>query len=187
MIGVLAIQGNFSSHIQILNKLGYDSKLVKSSKDLDDIDGLIIPGGESTTMTKLIARENRFAKSIKSFSKEHPILGTCAGLILMSKNSFDDKVINFGIIDIESERNAYGRQVHSFDTRLDLDYNSKNTSFMASFIRAPKISKVGKNVQVICNHDDIPVAVKQGMHFATTFHPELQNEVLIHQLCFGDE
>ena len=104
MIGVLAIQGNFSSHIQILNKLGYDSKLVKSSKDLDDIDGLIIPGGESTTMTKLIARENRFAKSIKSFSKEHPILGTCAGLILMSKNSFDDKVINFGIIDIESER-----------------------------------------------------------------------------------
>ena len=132
MIGVLALQGNFFSHIQILNKLGYDSKLVKSSKDLDDIDGLIIPGGESTTMTKLIARENRFVKSIKSFSKKHPILGTCAGLILMSKNSFDDKVINFGIIDIESERNAYGRQVHSFDTRLDLDYNSKNTSFMAS-------------------------------------------------------
>ncbi len=187
MIGILALQGNFSSHIQILNKLGYDSKLVKSSKDLDNIDGLIIPGGESTTMTKLIAREDRFVKSIKSFSKKHPILGTCAGLILMSKNSFDDKVINFGIIDIESERNAYGRQVHSFDTRLDLDYNSKKTSFMASFIRAPKISKVvGKNVQVICNHDGIPVAVKQGMHFATTFHPELQNEALIHQLCFGD-
>lgn len=114
MIGVLALQGNFFSHIQILNKLGYDSKLVKSSKDLDDIDGLIIPGGESTTMTKLIAREDRFVKSIKSFSKKHPILGTCAGLILMSKNSFDDKVINFGIIDIESERNAYGRQVYSF-------------------------------------------------------------------------
>jgi len=186
MIGVLALQGNFFSHIQILNKLGYDSKLIKSSKDLDDINGLIIPGGESTTMTKLIAREDRFVKSIKSFSKKHPILGTCAGLILMSKNSFDDKVINFGIIDIESERNAYGRQVHSFDTRLDLDYNSKNTSFMASFIRAPKISKVGKNVQVICNHAGIPVAVKQGMHFATTFHPELQNEALIHQLCFGD-
>ena len=106
MIGVLALQGNFFSHIQILNKLGYDSKLVKSSKDLDDIDGLIIPGGEATTMTKLIAREDRFGKSIKSFSKKHPILGTCAGLILMSKNSFDDKVINFGIIDIESERNA---------------------------------------------------------------------------------
>jgi len=186
MIGVLALQGNFSSHIQILNKLGHDSKLVKCSKDLEGINGLIIPGGESTTITKLIKREDKFIKSIQLFSKEYPILGTCAGLILMSKNSFDDKVLNFGIINIESKRNAYGRQVYSFDTDLNLDYNSENTSFIASFIRAPKISKVGKNVQVICNHDGIPVAVKQGMHFATTFHPELQNETLIHQLCFGD-
>ena len=90
MIGVLALQGNFFSHIQILNKLGYDSKLVKSSKDLDDIDGLIIPGGDSTTMTKLIARDDRFVKSINSLSTTHPILGTCSVLILMSKNSFSD-------------------------------------------------------------------------------------------------
>ena len=119
MIGVLALQGNFSSHIQILNKLGHDSKLVKCSKDLEGINGLIIPGGESTTITKLIKRENKFVKSIESFSKKYPILGTCAGLILMSKNSFDDKVLNFGIINIESKRNAYGRQVYSFDTDLN--------------------------------------------------------------------
>ena len=187
MIGVLALQGNFSSHVKVLDLLGHNSKLVKSSKDLDSIDGLIIPGGESTTMTKLINRDEKFFESIQSFSKNHPILGTCAGLILMSKDSFDSKVINLGIIDIESTRNAYGRQVHSFDAELSLGYGSNNTSFKASFIRAPKISKVGKNVEVICTHNDLPVAIKDGMHVATTFHPELKNETLIHKLCFGDK
>ena len=187
MIGVLALQGNFSSHVKVLGLLGHNSKLVKSPKDLDDIDGLIIPGGESTTMTKLINRDKKFFESIQSFSKNHPILGTCAGLILMSKDSFDSKVINLGIIDIESTRNAYGRQVHSFDAELSLEHGSKNDSFKASFIRAPKISKVGKNVEVICTHNDLPVAIKDGMHVATTFHPELKNETLIHKLCFGDK
>ena len=144
MIGVLALQGNFSSHVKVLGLLGHNSKLVKSPKDLDDIDGLVIPGGESTTMTKLINRDEKFFESIQSFSKNQPILGTCAGLILMSKDSFDSKVINLGIIDIESTRNAYGRQVHSFDAELSLEHGSKNDSFKASFIRAPKISKVGK-------------------------------------------
>ena len=138
-------------------------------------------------MTKLINRDKKFLKSIQLFSKNHPILGTCAGLILMSKDSFDSKVINLGIVDIESTRNAYGRQVHSFDTELSLKHVSNNDSFKASFIRAPKISKVGKNVEVICIHDDFPVAIKDGMHIATTFHPELKNETIIHKLCFGDK
>ena len=186
MIGILALQGNFSSHVKVLNLLGHNSKLIKSPHDLNDIHGLIIPGGESTTMTKLINRDKKFLKSIQSFSKEYPILGTCAGLILMSKDSFDNKVINLGIIDIESKRNAYGRQVHSFDAELILNYNSENTPFTASFIRAPKISNVGKNVEIICTHNDIPVAIKDGMHVATTFHPELKSETIIHKLCFGD-
>ena len=187
MIGVLALQGNFSSHVKVLTLLGHSSILVKSPKDLDDIDGLVIPGGESTTMTKLITRDKKFLKSIQSFSKNKPILGTCAGLILMSKNSFDSKIINLGIVDIESTRNAYGRQVHSFDAELNLRYDSNDTSFKASFIRAPKISKVGKDVKIICTHNDLPVAIKDGIHIATTFHPELKNETLIHKLCFGDK
>ena len=105
----------------------------------------------------------------------------------MSRDSFDNKVVNLGIVDIESTRNAYGRQVHSFDAELSLDYGSKNDSFKASFIRAPKISKVGKNVEVICTYNHLPVAIKEGMHVATTFHPELKNETLIHKLCFGDK
>ena len=187
MIGVLALQGNFSSHVKVLGLLGHNSKLVKSPKDLDDIDGLIVPGGESTTITKLINRDKKFVESIQSFSKNYPILCTCAGLILMSRDSFDNKVVNLGIVDIESTRNAYGRQVHSFDAELSLDYGSKNDSFKASFIRAPKISKVGKNVEVICTYNHLPVAIKEGMHVATTFHPELKNETLIHKLCFGDK
>ena len=187
MIGVLALQGNFSSHVKVLGLLGHNSRLVKSPKDLDDIDGLIVPGGESTTITKLINRDKKFVESIQSFSKNYPILGTCAGLILMSRDSFDNKVVNLGIVDIESTRNANGRQVHSFDAELSLDYGSKNDSFKASFIRAPKISKVGKNVEVICTYNHLPVAIKEGMHVATTFHPELKNETLIHKLCFGDK
>ena len=187
MIGVLALQGNFSSHVKVLCLLGHNSRLVKSPKDLDDIDGLIVPGGESTTITKLINRDKKFVESIQSFSKNYPILGTCAGLILMSRDSFDNKVVNLGIVDIESTRNAYGRQVHSFDAELSLDYGSKNDSFKASFIRAPKISKVGKNVEVICTYNHLPVAIKEGMHVTTTFHPELKNETLIHKLCFGDK
>tara|TARA_Y100001970_G_scaffold154080_1_gene188627 strand:- start:2917 stop:3480 length:564 start_codon:yes stop_codon:yes gene_type:complete len=186
MIGILALQGNFSSHVKVLDLLGHNSTLIKSPNDLNHIDGLIIPGGESTTMTKLIKRDKKFLKSIQSFSENHPVLGTCAGLILMSKDSFDSKVINLGIIDIESTRNAYGRQIHSFDTELSLKYDSDEIFFNASFIRAPKISKIGENVEVICMHNDLPVAIKDGIHIATTFHPELKNETIIHQLCFGD-
>ena len=105
----------------------------------------------------------------------------------MSKDSFDSKVINLGIIDIESTRNAYGRQVHSFDAELSLEHGSKNDSFKASFIRAPKISKVGKNVEVICIHDDFPVAIKDGMHIATTFHPELNQVGIFHEILFNSK
>ena len=185
MVGVLALQGNFASHIHILNQIGISSKLVKTLEDLSGINGLIIPGGESTTMSNLLSRDQHFIDGIKSFSIDKPILGTCAGLILMSKNSFDKKVLNMNIIDIEVSRNAYGRQVHSFDDSINLvQKNIKTKSMKASFIRAPKITSMGKNVKIICKHDNEVVGVREGMHIAITCHPELQNETLLHEICF---
>tara|TARA_B000000475_G_scaffold6435_1_gene5894 strand:+ start:831 stop:1394 length:564 start_codon:yes stop_codon:yes gene_type:complete len=185
VVGVLALQGNFASHIDILNQIGVSSKLVKTLKDLSTIDGLILPGGESTTMSNLLLRDQDFIDGIKSFSIDKPILGTCAGLILMSKNSFDKKVLNMNIIDIEVSRNAYGRQVHSFEDSISLMHkNIKSKSMKASFIRAPKITSMGSDVQIICKHNNEIVGVKEGKHIATTCHPELQNETLLHEICF---
>lgn len=185
MIGVLALQGNFVSHIEILNKIGIDSRLVKNSQDLSDLNGLILPGGESTTMSNLLLRDQSFVDAIKSFSDSKPIFGTCAGLILMSKNSFDKKVLNMDILDIEVSRNAYGRQIHSFEDSITLESKEDNSRLIkASFIRAPKITSIGKDVEVLCKHNNEIVGVKQGIHMAVTCHPELQNEILLHKLCF---
>ena len=185
MVGVLALQGNFASHIRILNKIDIESRLVKSIEDLSDLEGLILPGGESTTMSNLLFRDQNFIDRIKLFSDNKPILGTCAGLILMSKNSFDKKVLNMNIIDIEVSRNAYGRQVHSFDDSISVEYkNNEPLSIRASFIRAPKITNMGEDVKILCKHNSEIVGVKKGMHMAVTCHPELQDEALLHKLCF---
>ena len=185
MVGVLALQGNFASHIHILNKIDIESRLVKSVEDLSGLEGLILPGGESTTMSNLLLRDQNFIDRIKLFSDNKPILGTCAGLILMSKNSFDKKVLNMNIIDIEVNRNAYGRQVHSFDDSISVEYkNNEPLSIRASFIRAPKITNIGEDVEILCKYNSEIVGVKKGMHMAVTCHPELQDEVLLHKLCF---
>ena len=185
MVGVLALQGNFQSHIHILNAIGIESRLVKNVEDLSGLQGLILPGGESTTMSNLLFRDQNFIDRIKLFSDNKPILGTCAGLILMAKNSFDKKVLNMNIIDIEVNRNAYGRQVHSFDDSISVEYkNNEPLSIRASFIRAPKITNIGEDVEILCKYNSEIVGVKKGMHMAVTCHPELQDEVLLHKLCF---
>lgn len=185
MVGVLALQGNFQSHIHILNAIGIESRLVKNVEDLSSLQGLILPGGESTTMSNLLFRDQSLIDGIKLFSDNKPILGTCAGLILMSKNSFDKKVLNMNIIDIEVSRNAYGRQVHSFDDSISVEYkNNEPLSIRASFIRAPKITNIGEDVEILCKYNSEIVGVKKGMHMAVTCHPELQDEVLLHKLCF---
>jgi len=185
VVGVLALQGNFQSHIHILNAIGIESRLVKNVEDLSGLQGLILPGGESTTMSNLLFRDQNFIDRIKLFSDNKPILGTCAGLILMSKNSFDKKVLNMNIIDIEVSRNAYGRQVHSFDDSISVEYkNNEPLSIRASFIRAPKITNIGEDVEILCKYNSEIVGVKKGMHMAVTCHPELQDEVLLHKLCF---
>ena len=183
MIGVLALQGNYSKHIEILDKLKISSCEVRYNNQLDEINGLIIPGGESTTMTDLMSRNNFYDK-IQLFSQTKPILGTCAGLIMMSKSVLDKRVKPLEILDIEVDRNAYGRQVHSFVNKLPIKLEKDLETISVPFIRAPQITKVGKNVEIISNYNKKPVAVKSGIHMGLSFHPELNNITIFHDFVF---
>ncbi len=183
MIGVLALQGNYSKHIEILDKLKISSCEVRYNNQLDEINGLIIPGGESTTMTDIMSRNNFYDK-IQLFSQTKPILGTCAGLIMMAKSVLDKRVKPLEILDIEVDRNAYGRQVHSFINKLPIKLEKDLETISVPFIRAPQITKVGKNVEIISNYNKKPVAVKSGIHMGLSFHPELNNITIFHDFVF---
>ena len=184
-IGVLELQGNFESHHKILKKLGYDSVGVKSSSDLECLDGLVLPGGESTTMSLLIDSFN-LRDSLLDFSKYKPILGTCAGLILMAKNIENESKVNpLGILDITVNRNAYGRQIMSKKEQINMKFDSKLVDFEVTLIRAPKIKEIGNEIQVLLDFDDSPIAVYNGMHMGLSFHPELNGVALFHDSLFG--
>ena len=184
MVGVLALQGNFDSHIRILKKINLKHKLVKTSDDLSSIDGLIIPGGESTTITNLLRRNQSLIDGINQLSKNKPILGSCAGLILMSKESNDSRVHNFGFLDVTTSRNAYGRQVHSFEAKIKVKNNTMSYDINVLFIRAPKVDKINNDVEVLATFQEEVVAVRQGKHVGISCHPELLDETLIHEICF---
>ena len=184
MIGVLALQGNFDSHIKILKKINLKHKLVKTSDDLSSVDGLIIPGGESTTITNLLIRNQRLVDGINQLSKNKPILGSCAGLILMSKESNDSRVHNFGFLNVITNRNAYGRQVHSFEAKINIKNHKISSDIDVLFIRAPKIDKIKNGVEVLATFQEEVVAVRQGKHIGISCHPELLDETLIHEICF---
>jgi len=184
VIGVLALQGNFDSHIKILKKINLKHKLVKTSDDLSSIDGLIIPGGESTTITNLLRRNQKLVDGINQLSKNKPILGSCAGLILMSKESNDSRVHNFGFLDVITSRNAYGRQVHSFEAKINIKNDKISSDIDVLFIRAPKVDKVNNSVEVLATFKEEVVAVRQGKHIGISCHPELLDETLIHEICF---
>ena len=184
MVGVLALQGNFDSHIRILKKINLKHKLVKTSDDLSSIDGLIIPGGESTTITNLLRRNQSLIDGINQLSKNKPILGSCAGLILMSKESKDSRVHNFGFLDVTTSRNAYGRQVHSFEAKINVKNNTMSYDINVLFIRAPKVDKIKNDVEVLATFQEEVVAVRQGKHVGISCHPELLDETLIHEICF---
>ena len=184
-IGVLELQGNFELHHKILKNLGYDSVGVKSSSDLECLEGLVLPGGESTTMSLLIDSFN-LRDSLLDFSKNKPILGTCAGLILMAKNIENESKVNpLGIFDITVDRNAYGRQIMSKKEHINMKLNSKLVDFEVTLIRAPKIIEIGDETQVLLNLDDSPIAVYNGMHMGLSFHPELNGVTLFHDSLFG--
>ena len=184
MIGVLALQGNFDSHIKILNKINLKHKLVKKAGDLISLHGLIIPGGESTTITNLLKRNQSLIDGINEFSKHKPILGSCAGLILMSKESNDSRVHNFGFLDIVTSRNAYGRQVHSFEAPIQVKNDIIISDINVLFIRAPKVDKINKGVEILATFQEEIVGVRQGKHIGISCHPELLDETLIHEICF---
>lgn len=178
-IGVLAIQGDFKEHQEALESLKAEAVPVRLPEQLEEVKGLIIPGGESTTIGKLL-REYKLDEALKSRAgKGMAIFATCAGMILLSKKAEGLPFPPLGLLDIEVKRNAYGRQVDSFETGIDVP-SLHNGKFNAVFIRAPVIEKVGPQVQVLARLEDSIIAIQQGNIMATTFHPELTGDMRFH-------
>jgi 5'-phosphate synthase pdxT subunit len=175
-IGVLAVQGNFREHVSVLRRLGVEASEVRKPHQLDGLDGLIIPGGESTAIGKLL-RTYKLEKAILVF--EGAIFGTCAGMILLAQGAVDavpDQPL-LGLIDIVVRRNAY---VHSFET--DLDLAGQLEPLRAVFIRAPWIESVGPGVEILAEHDGRPVLAREGRILVAAFHPELTDDTRVHEL-----
>jgi 5'-phosphate synthase pdxT subunit len=184
-IGVLALQGAFAAHLDLLSSLDVVGRPVRLPSDLEGLDGLILPGGESTTMSNLLRSYDLLGPLKEFISAGHPVFGTCAGMILLSDRILDGRADQIALksIDIVVRRNGYGRQVDSFETDIDVD--GFDSAFHAVFIRAPRIEEVGPDVDVLARHEGVPVLVRQGTVMAASFHPELTNDDRIHRL-FAD-
>lgn len=181
-VGVLALQGDVREHILALNECGATAQAVKTGDEISEIDALVIPGGESTTISKLSRSFNLFDLISNRISKGMPTYGSCAGLILLA-NKVEDAITgqeSFGGLDVVARRNAFGRQVDSFEIDLDIKGIS-SPKFRAIFIRAPWIESVGTGVEVLAEVDGHPVAVRAGHILATSFHPELTGDNRIHR------
>jgi len=184
-VGVLALQGDFEEHLAFIRRLGAEGVDVRLPSHLDDIEALIIPGGESTTIGKL-AHAFDLLDPLRVFGQTRPIWGTCAGAIFLSKNTLEDQHL-LGLMDITVERNAFGRQADSFESEIPVPVlENPKTPFPAIFIRAPLIARVGPEVDILArlpNNDDsgIIVAAKQGHFLATSFHPELTGDDRFHR------
>jgi pyridoxal 5'-phosphate synthase pdxT subunit len=179
-IGVLAIQGDFAAHLGMLKRIGVEAIEVRRAEELDGVDGLIIPGGESTTMLKFLTDEDLFA-ALRHFAElGKPVFGTCAGAILLAREVINPPQISMGLLDITVARNAYGRQVDSHISQVQTTFDGG--AMEAVFIRAPKIKSIGEGVEVLATLDKEPVFVRQKNIFAATFHPELSNDERAHRL-----
>jgi 5'-phosphate synthase pdxT subunit len=169
-IGVLALQGDFEAHARALRELGAEAREVRTAAEMEGLDGLVIPGGESTTMSLGIERE-RLAEPLRELVRSgRPVLGTCAGLIMLDRE-------HLGLLDVSAARNAFGRQVKSFEADLELD----GGPLRAVFIRAPWVVDHGEGVEVLAEVDGHPVAVRQGNVTAVAFHPELTDDLRLHR------
>ena len=177
-VGVLALQGAVTEHIQMLERSGVKGVAIKYPADLDEIDGLIIPGGESTAISRLI-QQNGLYEPIQRFALSHPVMGTCAGLILCANDIVhsDGKVIPLELMDMAVERNGFGRQIDSFETNLSV--KTIGDDVPAVFIRAPFIQSVGENVDVLATIDNKIVMAEQGNVLVMAFHPELTTDTRI--------
>jgi 5'-phosphate synthase pdxT subunit len=181
VIGVLALQGAFRAHVERLSPLGANVRKVRTAAQLDDVHALVMPGGESTTMSNLLTSAGLFTPIAERLAAGMPVLGTCAGMILLAEKILDgrDDQRHFGVLDITVRRNGYGRQINSFET--DLDIEGLDRPFHGVFIRAPRVESVGPDVQVLARREGDPVFVRQGVVLATGFHPELTDDGRIHE------
>jgi pyridoxal 5'-phosphate synthase pdxT subunit len=177
-IGVLAIQGDFAAHAQALEDAGAEAIEVRKPAELDDLDGLILPGGESTTFLRFLERDN-FLQALRAFVQEKPSFGTCAGCILLARNVSHPPQESLAAMDISVERNAYGRQIDSAIRTGETQLPGGPLEMV--YIRAPRIAAVGPGVDVMAERDGFPVLVRQGDLLAATFHPELSNDRRVHQ------
>jgi 5'-phosphate synthase pdxT subunit len=168
-IGVLAVQGNFREHAAVLRRLGAGPVEVRKAEELDGLDGLIIPGGESTAITRLM-RLYGIEEAIRRFGG--PVFGTCAGMILLDRD-------HLGLVDVAVSRNAYGRQVASFEADLELEGDVQ--PLRGVFIRAPRVTQAGPEVEVLAEHDGAPVLLRDGRFLVASFHPELTDDTRVHE------
>ena len=182
IVGVLALQGAFNSHERALGELDVTTQEVRTPQDLASIDALVMPGGESTTMSQLLESSELFEPIKKLLSEGMPVFGTCAGMILLANKIIDgrDDQVSFGAIDIEVQRNAYGRQIDSFEAEIEVE--SFDEPFHAVFIRAPRIVSVGSAVEVLANYGTEIVFAKQKNVLVASFHPELSSDKRIHEM-----
>ena len=181
-VGILALQGAFSVHEEMLQSLGANTVQVRNPHDLGLVDALVMPGGESTTMSHLLNTSQLFDPIAERIKDTMPVFGTCAGMILLAKSIADGRLDQrfYGAIDIDVQRNAYGRQVESFETDLDVD--GLESPFHAMFIRAPQVVRIGSDVEVLSTHEDKVVLARQGSVMVASFHPELTSDKRIHSL-----
>ena len=182
VVGVLALQGAFAAHERALVHCGASTRHVRLPVDLDGLDALVLPGGESSTMSKLLLSSGLFDELKGRLHDGMPVFGTCAGMILLATDILDGRPDqrSFGVVDIAVRRNAYGRQNESFET--DLGVTGLDGAFHAVFIRAPRIETLGPAVDVLAQHDDVAVVARQGNAFVASFHPELTDDTRLHQL-----
>jgi len=178
-IGILAIQGDFDKHARAIRKLNYQALEVRTKEELDQTSALIIPGGESTTFLNLF-NEFKLADYIIMYANKKPIMGTCAGLIILSRDAGSLPYNPLGLIDIGVERNAYGSQRESFIETINMSVNGQPDTFQGVFIRAPKIVRIGEGVTILARYKNDPVLVSSGNILAATFHPELTDNTDIH-------
>jgi pyridoxal 5'-phosphate synthase pdxT subunit len=188
-VGILALQGDFEAHSEALERAGAEPVLVKTADDLKRIDGLVIPGGESTTMLKLLNFMD-LKEPLREFAREKPVFGTCAGAILLAKEVCNPAQESFGIIDLTVERNAYGRQLDSRVANIhpesEFQQRAGAGDVEAVFIRAPVIRRAGPGVKVLAEYQGDPVLVEQDRHLVATFHPELTQDSRVHKLFLSN-
>ena len=179
IIGIFALQGNFIQHKKFVDKIGVQNILIHHPNEIDQCDALIMPGGESTTISKQIDN-NQFRNKLIEFALAKPILGTCAGMIMLSTSMPRANMSPLNIMDFQIERNAWGRQVDSFSTNINLKFD-ENMPFHAVFIRAPKITNIGKDVNILASYNNEPVLLTNGTHVVSSFHPEIGEDYRIHE------